>query len=150
VLGDVVFKEPRIPVYSNVTAQPFEGAASVPGMLARQLVEPVRWEDILVSHPPQIPDIPTSTLPGPGSWRMLSAARTSWEIDDHRMAMEAQTDAICHLVFESKTDCLFGWFWRRTSAPPTLLLSESCSLLTYYHLNFSLSSLSTTTPLHGK
>ena len=48
-LGEVVFKEPRIPIYSNVTAQPFEGAASVPGMLARQLVEPVRWEDILVS-----------------------------------------------------------------------------------------------------
>jgi [acyl-carrier-protein] S-malonyltransferase len=48
VLGDVEFKEPRIPVYSNVTAEPFADAASVPGMLARQLVEPVRWEDIMV------------------------------------------------------------------------------------------------------
>lgn len=52
VLGGVAFKEPRIPIYSNVTAQPFENAASVPAMLARQLVEPVRWEDILVSPLP--------------------------------------------------------------------------------------------------
>ena len=46
-LKEVKFKEPRIPVYSNVTAQPMGPAASIPGMLARQLVEPVRWEDIL-------------------------------------------------------------------------------------------------------
>lgn len=46
-LADVTFKEPRIPVYSNVTAEPFDQAASIPGMLARQLVEPVRWESIL-------------------------------------------------------------------------------------------------------
>ena len=48
VLKDISFKEPRIPVFSNVTAEPFANAASVPTMLARQLVEPVRWEDILV------------------------------------------------------------------------------------------------------
>ena len=43
------FNEPRIPVYSNVTAGPFPEAALIPGMLARQLVEPVNWEDILVN-----------------------------------------------------------------------------------------------------
>ena len=37
-------KEPRIPVYSNVTGEPFPDAASIPALLARQLVEPVRWE----------------------------------------------------------------------------------------------------------
>ena len=49
VLEDVTFKEPRIPVYSNVTAEPFTSAAIIPGMLARQLVEPVKWESILAS-----------------------------------------------------------------------------------------------------
>ena len=47
VLGDISFKEPRIPVYSNVTADPFTEAAAIPSMLARQLVEPVKWESIL-------------------------------------------------------------------------------------------------------
>ncbi len=40
----VTFREPRIPVYSNVTGAPFPDAASIPGLLARQLTEPVRWE----------------------------------------------------------------------------------------------------------
>lgn len=40
----VTFNEPRMPVYSNVTGAPFEDAASIPGLLARQLVEPVKWE----------------------------------------------------------------------------------------------------------
>jgi [acyl-carrier-protein] S-malonyltransferase len=44
VLATVTFREPRIPVYSNVTAAPFSRAEHIPGMLARQLVEPVRWE----------------------------------------------------------------------------------------------------------
>ncbi len=49
VLGTVTFKEPRIPVYSNVTATPFGSAADIPGMLARQLVEPVRLEGTITS-----------------------------------------------------------------------------------------------------
>ena len=49
ILENVAFKEPRIPVYSNVTAEPFTTAASIPSMLARQLVEPVKWESILAS-----------------------------------------------------------------------------------------------------
>ena len=44
VLGSVTVCEPRMPVYSNVTGAPFAGAAAIPAMLARQLVEPVRWE----------------------------------------------------------------------------------------------------------
>ena len=46
---EVRFREPRIPVLSNVTAQPFPGAAAVPEMLARQLVQPVRWQDTLAA-----------------------------------------------------------------------------------------------------
>lgn len=45
VLAEVTFSVPRIPVYSNVTGLPFSDAADIPGLLARQLVEPVRWED---------------------------------------------------------------------------------------------------------
>ena len=40
-------QEPRIPVISNVTGQPFPPAAQIPAALARQLVEPVRWEATL-------------------------------------------------------------------------------------------------------
>ena len=42
MLGKVTLREPRMPVYSNVTGQPFGSAAEIPAMLARQLVEPVR------------------------------------------------------------------------------------------------------------
>jgi len=49
VLGSVTIKEPRIPVYSNITGQPFGSAAEIPAMLARQLVEPVRWEGTLAA-----------------------------------------------------------------------------------------------------
>ena len=44
VLVSVTIREPRIPIYSNVTAQPFKDAAEVAALLPRQLVEPVQWE----------------------------------------------------------------------------------------------------------
>jgi [acyl-carrier-protein] S-malonyltransferase len=44
VLDSVEIKDPRIPVYSNVTSQPFQKAADIKGLLKRQLVEPVLWE----------------------------------------------------------------------------------------------------------
>ena len=47
VLAEVTFKEPRIPVYSNVTGKPFETAEEMAGMLQRQLVEPVMWESTM-------------------------------------------------------------------------------------------------------
>jgi [acyl-carrier-protein] S-malonyltransferase len=47
VLAEVTINEPRIPVYSNVTAQPFTSAAEIPGMLGRQLCEPVLWEQTM-------------------------------------------------------------------------------------------------------
>lgn len=49
VLADVRVQEPRIPVISNVTGQPFPEAAQIRAALARQLVEPVRWESTLTS-----------------------------------------------------------------------------------------------------
>lgn len=45
VLATVTFQTPRIPVYSNVTAQPFpDDPAAIPPLLQRQLCEPVKWE----------------------------------------------------------------------------------------------------------
>eukprot|EP00210_Caulerpa_lentillifera_P007207 g6896.t1 len=47
VLSEVKFQNPRIPVYSNVTADVFEDGSEIPEMLGRQLVQPVKWEQTL-------------------------------------------------------------------------------------------------------
>ncbi len=39
------FRDPRVPVYANVTAAPVTAAAEIPGLLVRQLTSPVRWAD---------------------------------------------------------------------------------------------------------
>ena len=44
VLASVAISEPRIPIYSNVTGEPFQGGAHIQAMLPRQLVEAVQWE----------------------------------------------------------------------------------------------------------
>jgi len=44
VLSEVTINDPRIPVYSNVTALPFTSKDEIPAMLGRQLCEPVLWE----------------------------------------------------------------------------------------------------------
>lgn len=44
-LQGVTFRRPRIPVISNVDGQPHTDADEFPGLLLRQIVEPVRWED---------------------------------------------------------------------------------------------------------
>ncbi|KAI3426449.1 hypothetical protein D9Q98_008816 [Chlorella vulgaris] len=44
VLASVTISEPRIPIYSNVTGEPFKDAADIQALLPRQLVEPVQWE----------------------------------------------------------------------------------------------------------
>ncbi|KDD71572.1 hypothetical protein H632_c4767p0, partial [Helicosporidium sp. ATCC 50920] len=45
VLESVQIRDPRIPVYSNVTGEPFKDAADIKAKLPRQLVEPVLWEN---------------------------------------------------------------------------------------------------------
>jgi [acyl-carrier-protein] S-malonyltransferase len=41
---------PRVPVYSNVTAQPFPSdPAAIRALLGRQLCEPVKWEGTLAA-----------------------------------------------------------------------------------------------------
>ena len=46
VLAEADFKKPRIPVYSNRTGGPYpEDPAAYPGILAEQIVNPVRWVD---------------------------------------------------------------------------------------------------------
>jgi [acyl-carrier-protein] S-malonyltransferase len=43
-LARVMLKEPAVPVWANVTGRPYQEAAQVSEMLARQVVEPVQWE----------------------------------------------------------------------------------------------------------
>jgi [acyl-carrier-protein] S-malonyltransferase len=44
-LANVPMKKPRIPVVSNVDAQPHDDPEEIRALLARQVVSPVRWED---------------------------------------------------------------------------------------------------------
>jgi [acyl-carrier-protein] S-malonyltransferase len=44
-LTDVKMRPPRIPVVSNVDAQPHDDPEEIRALLARQVVEPVLWED---------------------------------------------------------------------------------------------------------
>jgi [acyl-carrier-protein] S-malonyltransferase len=44
-LAGVRMKKPRIPVVSNVDAQPHDETEEIRALLARQVVSPVRWED---------------------------------------------------------------------------------------------------------
>ncbi|MCX7611277.1 MAG: ACP S-malonyltransferase [Ignavibacterium sp.] len=43
------FYEPRIPVYSNVTAKPFNNKDEIKNLLLQQLNAPVRWQEIIVN-----------------------------------------------------------------------------------------------------
>ena len=45
LLDAVEWREPAFPVLANVTGMPHETAAEIPALLARQVVESVRWED---------------------------------------------------------------------------------------------------------
>lgn len=47
VLQGVSLEEPHIPLYSNVTAQPYEGDPAL--LLARQINSPVQWETLIRS-----------------------------------------------------------------------------------------------------
>ncbi|MFM7148630.1 MAG: ACP S-malonyltransferase, partial [Gemmataceae bacterium] len=46
-LSEVRFAMPRLPVWANVTAKPYHEASEIPLSLARQVVEPVRWEETM-------------------------------------------------------------------------------------------------------
>ena len=43
------FRDPVVPVYTNVTAQPVTKASEIPDLLVRQLTNPVRWADSVVN-----------------------------------------------------------------------------------------------------
>ncbi len=47
VLAQAKLGEPKVPVYSNVTAQPHGDVQAMRGLLHRQITSPVRWEDTL-------------------------------------------------------------------------------------------------------
>lgn len=41
------FSQPKIPVYSNVEAQPYADAETIPSLLVRQIHSPVRWTETI-------------------------------------------------------------------------------------------------------
>jgi [acyl-carrier-protein] S-malonyltransferase len=47
-LAATTFRDPRIPVYTNVHAGPVTKASEIPGLLVAQLTNPVRWVDSVV------------------------------------------------------------------------------------------------------
>ena len=47
-LGNFSFSQPQIPVYSNVEAQPYADAETIPSILVRQIHSPVRWSETIV------------------------------------------------------------------------------------------------------
>jgi [acyl-carrier-protein] S-malonyltransferase len=47
VLAEVDIRAPRIPVWSNVDAQPHTDPDEIRSLLTRQVLQPVRWEETL-------------------------------------------------------------------------------------------------------
>ena len=47
-LGNFSFSQPQIPVYSNVEAQPYSDAETIPSILVRQIHSPVRWTETII------------------------------------------------------------------------------------------------------
>ena len=46
-LSQATFHKPRVPVYANVDAAPHDDPEEIRGLLARQIISPVLWEDTL-------------------------------------------------------------------------------------------------------
>jgi [acyl-carrier-protein] S-malonyltransferase len=46
-LAKATFAAPRVPVWANVTARPYRDVEEIKPTLARQVVEPVRWEETM-------------------------------------------------------------------------------------------------------
>jgi [acyl-carrier-protein] S-malonyltransferase len=46
LVNEIEIGEPRVPVYSCVTAEPFD---DIPGLLVRAITEPVRWLDVMLA-----------------------------------------------------------------------------------------------------
>lgn len=59
-------RDPRFPVYANVTAQPVASAGVARELLARQLTSPVRWTDVVRAIAERHPDALYVEM-GPGS-----------------------------------------------------------------------------------
>ena len=47
-LGNFAFSQPQTPVYSNVEAQPYGDAETIPSILVRQIHSPVRWTETII------------------------------------------------------------------------------------------------------
>ncbi|KAK3835119.1 MAG: acyl transferase/acyl hydrolase/lysophospholipase [Linnemannia elongata] len=66
-LADISFKQPIIPIVSNVQAQPIESSNDIPNLLVQQVTDTVQWRQSLVNlHNQQQYDISDYICIGPG------------------------------------------------------------------------------------
>ncbi|KAG9064134.1 hypothetical protein KI688_003320 [Linnemannia hyalina] len=66
-LADISFKQPIIPIVSNVQAQPIESSYDIPSLLVQQVTETVQWRQSLVNlHSQQQYNISDYICIGPG------------------------------------------------------------------------------------
>ena len=73
-LAQVNFRDPKVPVYANVTASPVTKAADITQSLVKQLTKPVRWADSVVAM--QAAGINEFLELGPGKTISSMIART--------------------------------------------------------------------------
>jgi [acyl-carrier-protein] S-malonyltransferase len=48
-LGEVRFRPPAVPLIANVTAEPVDDPAALPGLLRRQVTARVRWRESMAT-----------------------------------------------------------------------------------------------------
>ncbi len=77
-LATTRFRNPTVPVYTNVTAQPVTSAAAIPDLLVRQLTNPVRWAESVIAM--QQAGINELWELGPGKTLSGMAARTVQDV----------------------------------------------------------------------
>jgi [acyl-carrier-protein] S-malonyltransferase len=86
-LGDAAIREPSIPVISNVTARPYEGAEAIRDLLGRQLISRVRFRESLewiwAEGGREFEDF------GPGQVAAGMAARTFKSLESSEVAINA-------------------------------------------------------------
>ena len=87
-LADVTFHAPRIPVVSNVTAEPVTTPDDIRTLLARQVISPVRWADSVLA----MKSMGVSTFLEPGPGKVLGALLRKIDPDLRTVSVATQKD----------------------------------------------------------
>lgn len=88
VLGKLQINVPRIPVYSNVTGQPYSSVNEIRDSLALQVTSPVRWETVVCNMIQDSPSIRFYEI-GPGKQLKAMLRRIDKDAYKHCVNIEA-------------------------------------------------------------